>query len=379
MLGAMAADSMARRRRKIVETSSLTPPVPAPITATAAPVSSDIPHSNTLPQTITTTATPEAAATNHQYRLTSEEDGIMPSAIPTPFPSSRRDRHDTTTTPSSLSFPFLSRVHGRIGLDISTTRPKDPSHQGLPSTISPFSGSSSYRGSGASSCLLPPSCPLCTEPIKGGMSMVDHMELCPQNTRSCPACKGAVQVAAIDDHYLKCPRNTWPCFLCNKPVQMSGYVSHCSSCEAGSGATAQGCPTRMYHGTTHEAAAAILRTRRFELSDKGLLGVGVYVSRDVRKAMRYGPCVVECAVFQGRTVVIRERHHPLQKCWHKAKGYDSAWIPPDSFVLTQRATLEDDDPSVAVGTRGQTGGDLEEHCVADPRRVYPLHIVKFVH
>lgn len=372
MLGAMAADSMmARRRRKVVEPSSSPLPQVPIISCTAATKPVVFTTSTDTKTQAVSGPTPLNAAPSATVAQLLSEDHEEASSTAHPV---HPHRVSTIHTPSASSFPFHSRVHGRIGLDVSSTRP-NPIYQGLSSTISPFSTS---RGSTLSSS-LPPFCPLCTEVIKGGMSMVDHMEICPQNTRSCPACKGAVQVAAMDDHYLKCPRNTWPCFLCNKPVQMSGYVSHCSSCEAGSGAAAQGCPTRMYHGTTHEAAVAILRTRRFELSDKGLLGVGVYVSRDVRKAMRYGPCVVECAVFQGKTVVIRERHHPLQKCWHKAKGYDSAWIPPDSFVLTQRATLEDDDPSVAVGTRGQTGGDLEEHCVADPRRVYPLHIVKFVH
>lgn len=207
-------------------------------------------------------------------------------------------------------------------------------------------------------------CPLCLGPLSS--SLAAHLAVCNLNTRSCPACKAAVQASELDEHFLACRCNVRECFICKSSVQLSMYVAHVTECGGSR-------PTRMYHGTTPAAAASILHTRMFEVSDKGLLGIGVYVSRDPRKALRYGPCVLECAVFQGKTISIRERHHPLQKCWHRVKGYDSAYIPPDSYVLTRRgAADEDDDQFDAVGTRGRTGGDLEEHCIADPRRVFPI-------
>jgi hypothetical protein len=334
---------MARRRRRAG---------PPPTTGDAT---DDAASFNSEPST---TAPTQAAAPPPPSGVASAPDETPPQGVP-----SRRDRAITHTP--RLPYPLQSKLHGSMGVEVSwAAAPPLPIGKGLtsPATSIPLRAT-------------PPrvTCPLCTEVVSRGVSLVDHMTSCPNNTRSCPACKGAVQASAVDEHFMTCPRNTWPCFSCSRPVQLSGYVSHCTSCDA-VGPPA-GCPTRMYHGTTPEAAASILSTRRFELSDKGLLGTGVYVSRDVRKARRYGPCVIECAVFKGKTVIIRERHHPLQKCWHRAKGFDSAWIPPDSYVLTQRVALEGDDPTAATGTRGQTGGDLEEHCVADPRRVFPLRVV----
>ena len=149
----------------------------------------------------------------------------------------------------------------------------------------------------------------------------------------------------------------------------------------------------MYHGTTHEVAALVLASRLLHPSDKGLLGEGVYVTADINKALRYGPAVIECAVYPGRTLTVARRFHPQQKNW-RAHGYDSAWIPPNAFVSTSRraeeaaannngaatdaaaALSEAEQHARLAGTRNATGGDLEENCVADPRRVVPLRVVR---
>ncbi|KAJ8342455.1 hypothetical protein SKAU_G00323830 [Synaphobranchus kaupii] len=105
-----------------------------------------------------------------------------------------------------------------------------------------------------------------------------------------------------------------PCLQSHsKPVNNSSYV--------------------MYHGTTKEAAESIKRYG-FECSGDGMLGPGVYVSRDPQKAGRYpldaddrDRRVLELNVDVGRVKKIDHQGHPLQKTW-QATGYDTAWVPP---------------------------------------------------
>ncbi|KAG5844565.1 hypothetical protein ANANG_G00163850, partial [Anguilla anguilla] len=90
----------------------------------------------------------------------------------------------------------------------------------------------------------------------------------------------------------------------------------------------------MYHGTTREAAESIMRFG-FCPSKDGMLGRGVYVSRDPQKASRYplnvhpaNRLVLELQVDVGKVKRIDRQGHPLQKTWHDA-GYDTAWVPPN--------------------------------------------------
>eukprot|EP00435_Cladocopium_sp_Y103_P072943 s265_g41.t2 len=102
----------------------------------------------------------------------------------------------------------------------------------------------------------------------------------------------------------------------------------------------------MYHGTNTEAAKEI-EANGFQPSGNGMLGSGVYASRDIRKAMAYGPVVFEVSVDVGRVKRIDRQGHPLQKAW-SLHGYDTAWVPPHC---------------------GMVGSGMEEDCVFDPERV----------
>nr|NP_001232918.1 grass carp reovirus (GCRV)-induced gene 2l [Danio rerio]ADZ76355.1 Gig2-like protein DreL [Danio rerio] len=109
----------------------------------------------------------------------------------------------------------------------------------------------------------------------------------------------------------------------------------------------------MYHGTTR-AAADQIKKQGFCQSKDGMLGRGVYLSRDLQKASRYPVelpedkrVVLRVRVNVGRVIKIDHQRHPLQKTWHD-KGYDTAWCPPKC---------------------GMVRSGLEEDCVWDPKRI----------
>ncbi|KAM3597748.1 uncharacterized protein V6R79_008810 [Siganus canaliculatus] len=116
----------------------------------------------------------------------------------------------------------------------------------------------------------------------------------------------------------------------------------------------------MYHGTTRQNAQLILATG-FRQSSGGMLGPGVYLSRDLNKASRYpidhpehDRVVIKVLVKVGRVKKIDRQYHPLQKTWHD-HGYDTAWVPPNCGML----------PS-----------GLEEDCVWDPRRIQIIATIR---
>lgn len=113
----------------------------------------------------------------------------------------------------------------------------------------------------------------------------------------------------------------------------------------------------MYHGTTKASAKAILASG-FCQSKDGMLGPGVYLSRDLKKASRYpinclesDKVVIKVSVNVGRVIVINRQYHPRQKTWHDPRYgdvYDTAWVPPGC---------------------GMVPSGLEEDCVWDPSRI----------
>ncbi|XP_058615266.1 uncharacterized protein LOC131529495 [Onychostoma macrolepis] len=110
---------------------------------------------------------------------------------------------------------------------------------------------------------------------------------------------------------------------------------------------------RMYHGTSREAAEKI-KVSGFKPSSKGMLGPGVYLSRDLEKASKYPldldehrKVVLRVKVDVGRVKKIDHQGHPLQYTWHE-NGYDTAWCPPNCGMVRSR---------------------LEEDCVWDPNRI----------
>uniref|UniRef100_A0A673KMV7 Grass carp reovirus (GCRV)-induced gene 2l n=1 Tax=Sinocyclocheilus rhinocerous TaxID=307959 RepID=A0A673KMV7_9TELE len=115
----------------------------------------------------------------------------------------------------------------------------------------------------------------------------------------------------------------------------------------------------MYHGTSVQAALNIFK-EGFQQSVDGMLGPGVYLSRDLKKASRY-PLhlpeylrgIVRVKVNVGRVKKIDYQGHPMQKTWHD-HGYDTAWCPPYC---------------------GMVPSDLEEDCVWDPRRITDIDLI----
>ena len=118
----------------------------------------------------------------------------------------------------------------------------------------------------------------------------------------------------------------------------------------------------MYHGTSVANARGIIASG-FRQSSGGMLGKGVYVSRDKKKAERYplnsnasDRVVLEVHVRVGRVKRIDKDNHPMQFNW-STQGYDTAWVPPK------------------CGMKAVPSG-LEEDCVFDPKRVKVKAIVK---
>ena len=120
----------------------------------------------------------------------------------------------------------------------------------------------------------------------------------------------------------------------------------------------------MYHGTKPEIAA-LIEQGGFKASTQGLLGPGVYVSRDVRKSRKYGATILEVAVKVGK--VCRADKHPelipkgygTDAPWHDVGGFDTAWVPPDC-------------PASVFRGAHFSQGIVEEDCVWDAKRVVVL-------
>ncbi|KAM9345993.1 uncharacterized protein ABDE67_012596 [Symphorus nematophorus] len=116
----------------------------------------------------------------------------------------------------------------------------------------------------------------------------------------------------------------------------------------------------MYHGTTRRSAQTIVATG-FRQSEDGMLGRGVYLSRDLQKASRYpighpesDKIVIKVVVNVGKVIAIKYQGHPHQKTWHDY-GYDTAWVPPMC---------------------GMVKSGLEENCVWDPNRIQIIKTIR---
>lgn len=116
----------------------------------------------------------------------------------------------------------------------------------------------------------------------------------------------------------------------------------------------------MYHGTDVQSARDIIQNG-FRQSKDGMLGAGVYVSRNQKKAERYplnnpitNKVVLKLQVDCGKVKRIDTDNHPMQKTWHM-QGYDTAWVPPN------------------CGMKSVPSG-LEEDCIWDPKRVTVIDI-----
>ncbi len=109
----------------------------------------------------------------------------------------------------------------------------------------------------------------------------------------------------------------------------------------------------MFHGTTEKAAREIVQ-KGFLPSASGLLGEGVYMTRDILKAKNYGPVIIEALVLiPGKILTVAKTGHRLQKTW-QLNGYDAAWIP-----------------------QGVSKSDgLEEHCIKNPQHIAVVKVIR---
>lgn len=144
-------------------------------------------------------------------------------------------------------------------------------------------------------------------------------------------------------------------------VEDSEYSTHHGKLETKQKPRRRGTYT-MYHGTT-AASARLIITNGFKQSQTGLLGKGVYVTRDVLKACNYPKnsslqdrVVLKLRVRLGKCKEIRDDKDPLLSSWSQ-NGFDSAWVPPDS--------------KMALVPSG-----LQENCVSDPSRVQVVGIAR---
>uniref|UniRef100_A0A7S4SMX1 PARP n=1 Tax=Alexandrium monilatum TaxID=311494 RepID=A0A7S4SMX1_9DINO len=108
----------------------------------------------------------------------------------------------------------------------------------------------------------------------------------------------------------------------------------------------EGSKIDAFHGTSVANALAIERGG-FIPSRAGMLGPGVYVSRDPSKAESYGKMVLRLEVTIGRLLVIDAQSHPRKQTW-SSQGYDLAWVPAGC---------------------GMVPSNREEGCVKDPRNI----------
>lgn len=118
----------------------------------------------------------------------------------------------------------------------------------------------------------------------------------------------------------------------------------------------------MYHGTSVASARSII-ANGFWQSTRGMLGRGVYVSRNKKKAELYpyggsdaDRVIFELRVSVGRVKRIDKDNHELQFSWHD-EHYDTAWVPPN------------------CGMKSAPKG-LEEDCVYDPKNVEVVGIAQ---
>ena len=133
----------------------------------------------------------------------------------------------------------------------------------------------------------------------------------------------------------------------NSYKMVAGGATVRGSSEKTGGSSNDGRSFVMFHGTSWRNWQLIKRQGFRRSEGASGLGVGVYLTRNERKAEFYKETkwgvIVKVRVRLGRKIVIDRQGHPLQKSWQRY-GYDSAFAPAG-----------------AIGRR-------EENCVLDPSK-----------
>lgn len=121
------------------------------------------------------------------------------------------------------------------------------------------------------------------------------------------------------------------------------------------GVPANGSEIKAFHGTSVDSVDSIMK-HGFRPSRIGMLGQGVYVSRDFRKARNYGGdrgVILEVRVKVGTICKVDRQGHRWQHGWHD--DFDTCWVPSGCGMVTS---------------------NLEEGCVADPRNVSLVRVLR---
>ena len=84
----------------------------------------------------------------------------------------------------------------------------------------------------------------------------------------------------------------------------------------------------MYHATKRQNLASIVKNG-FKLSTIGMLGPGIYLSRDINKTRAYGDVCLKVLVYTGKTVKVHSSDN--QGSWRGS--FDSAYLPPNNNVV----------------------------------------------
>ena len=80
----------------------------------------------------------------------------------------------------------------------------------------------------------------------------------------------------------------------------------------------------MYHGTLSRNVESILKNG-FRPSSTGMLGPGVYTSKEIQKTYSYGDITFKLIVYMGRVKKVKVLNGPESKNWQAR--FDSAWVP----------------------------------------------------
>lgn len=112
----------------------------------------------------------------------------------------------------------------------------------------------------------------------------------------------------------------------------------------------------MYHGTSVPNWRKI-ESSGWRRSSTGMLGSGVYLSRDFQKTKRYAlkdgghGVILKCHVRVGRVVRINSLWSSKRYDWHL--HYDTAWVPSNNRMV---------------------GSGRTENCVYDPSRIAVVEV-----
>ena len=87
----------------------------------------------------------------------------------------------------------------------------------------------------------------------------------------------------------------------------------------------------MYHATKRHNVPSILRDG-FNPSTAGMLGPGLYLSRDIDKTRSYGDVCFKVLVYTGKTRMMDSADN--SGSWRAT--YDSAYLPPNNRVVKSR-------------------------------------------